>query len=235
MGRFISVIRRPSLLVKYLLRERNVKKLIKVSDMELKKWLKEAEVLDAEMAQRVSSRRVMMLSPLRGQIVYALTRAIKPNIVVETGVASGASTYLILQALEFNGTPSAKLYSIDLPNQNLNVSSEQEVGWLVPERLRHRWCLLLGKSSEKLPRLLEKLGRIDIFIHDSEHTYENMMFEYETAYVHLRGKGLLLSDDIHWNNAFRDFARKVKPSKVVFFNGLGAMLKTSKEFASARG
>lgn len=54
--------------------------------------------------------------------------------------------------------------------------------------------------------LLAEIGKVDIFLHDSEHTYDNMMFEYATAWDYLPKGGLLLSHDISWNNAGRDFA-----------------------------
>jgi hypothetical protein len=53
------------------------------------------------------------------------------------------------------------------------------------------------------------LGSIDIFIHDSEHSYENMMFEYITAWHYLKEGGILLSDDTNLNKAFSDFSARV--------------------------
>lgn len=57
--------------------------------------------------------------------------------------------------------------------------------------------------------LLEQLGKINMFIHDSQHSYENMMFEYITAWNHLKEGGILLSDDTNLNRAFIDFSAKV--------------------------
>lgn len=45
----------------------------------------------------------------------------------------------------------------------------------------------------------------DIFIHDSEHSYQNMMFEFSWAANNVRPGGLILSDDVSWNDAFEDF------------------------------
>jgi hypothetical protein len=52
------------------------------------------------------------------------------------------------------------------------------VGWIVPKSLRERWTLILGKVEDKLPSLLDEFEAIDVFYHDSLHTYEHMMFEY---------------------------------------------------------
>ena len=77
----------------------------------------------------------------------------------------------------------------------------QQPGWLIPLKLRDRWDLRLGRSKEVLP----DLDKCDFFYHDSDHSYQNMMFEYEWAYSRLPNHGILASDDIKWNNAWRDF------------------------------
>jgi len=43
----------------------------------------------------------------------------------------------------------------------------KEPGWLVPSDLRRRWHFILGLSRDKLGPLLQKLGSIDMFLHDS--------------------------------------------------------------------
>lgn len=47
-------------------------------------------------------------------LLYAICRIMKPDIVVETGVAQGVSTAFILKALSANN--AGGLFSIDLPN-----------------------------------------------------------------------------------------------------------------------
>ena len=42
----------------------------------------------------------------------------------------------------------------------------------IPPELKQRWTLILGRSQEELPPLLERLGTIDSFMHDSEHSFE---------------------------------------------------------------
>ena len=75
-----------------------------------------------------------MVSPLEGPIIYTMIRCFKPRIVVETGVANGASSTFILSALKKNNF--GKLYSIDLPSKDLLL--KEEIGWLVPQSLRDR-------------------------------------------------------------------------------------------------
>jgi len=152
--------------------------------------------------------------------LYGLVREFKPKILVETGVCNGVSTAVILAALERNDAGS--LYSIDLPEyadtnyeegtfwegkRGAVVPKGNLPGWLIPDKYRERWHLTLGRSQEKLPILLNKFGKIDFFIHDSEHSYECMTFEYQQAWRYLKPGGLLVSDDITWNSSFDDFSR----------------------------
>jgi len=152
--------------------------------------------------------------------LYTLIRCLKPENVIETGVASGISSTLILRALEQNRR--GKLVSIDLPNYlpkgrvnsdgftDFTVLPEgAEPGWIVPGGLRHRWTLVIGDSREALPELLEREGNIDFFFHDSEHSNEVMGLEFRLAWSALRKRGVLYADDVFWNLAFPQFCREV--------------------------
>jgi predicted O-methyltransferase YrrM len=161
-----------------------------------------------------------------GWFYYVLFRLLKPSTVVETGVWYGVSTAFILQALEHNG--NGTLYSIDLPNPNY-VGRVENTGALVPNALRSRWSLILGKTQERLIPLLEKLGSIDAFICDSDHTYECMMFEFSTAWRFLTPGGVLISDDVHWNKAFTDFTRSQNLRPIIFQRKLFSTLFPSGE------
>lgn len=176
------------------------------------------------------------------EVLYTLCRIIKPLRVVETGVASGLSSAFILEAIRKNR--KGRLYSIDMPDYEETLAQYNvkpyyhnspgilppglKTGWIVPEELRSNWTLEIGLTSEKLPIVLDDLKEIDIFLHDSEHTYENMYWEYFTAWKHLGIDGILLSHDVttyKWNRAFADFAKKVKQKQVII--GELARLKKS--------
>lgn len=148
--------------------------------------------------------------------LYVIVRAAKPRVMVETGVASGISSAHILRAMERNG--EGTLHSIDLPNvqQGSVLPKGRASGWIVPEDLRERWRLRLGDARSLVPKVLKALDRIDIFLHDSDHSYEHMMFEYGEAWPRLARNGLLLSDDTHLHGAWDDFCRKqgARPGKL---------------------
>ncbi|MEM3449881.1 MAG: class I SAM-dependent methyltransferase [Nitrososphaerota archaeon] len=79
---------------------------------------------------------------------------------------------------------------------------------------------MYGLSRDKLKPLLQKLGSVDLFLHDSEHSYENMMFEFKAVWPFLREGGILLADDVTVNTAFKDFVNMKRPTYVTNFGGL---------------
>jgi predicted O-methyltransferase YrrM len=66
---------------------------------------------------------------------------------------------------------------------------------------------------------------MDIFIHDSLHTYEHMIWEFEASYPSLRVGGLLFADDALWNHAFSDFARRHGEHEARILRGVGFLRK----------
>ena len=145
-------------------------------------------------------------------LLYSLCKIMKPEKIVETGVANGKSTSYILQALNDNN--KGTLYSIDpvvRPWQSVKM-----VGSMIPNRLKNRWKFVEGESSKKLEPLLRSTGSIDIFYHDSLHTYKNMMYEFRTSWPFIKKNGILISDDIYLNDAFYDFSHQVNQAPLSF-------------------
>jgi len=170
-----------------------------------------------------------------GALLYGLVRALRPGTVVETGTASGISTAYLLAALDRNGT--GRLLSIDLPFEGGELQPlvagtsidlydasplppGKEPGWAIPDELRARWELRLGDAREVLPALLAEVGEIDLFFHDSLHTREHMLFEFQKAWPALAGGGVVASDDVFQrkHDALPAFARSVGRSFTTFGN-----------------
>ena len=143
-----------------------------------------------ELEHFAGPRRGGTSSDFSGEAVYLLVRAARPSVLVETGVLYGASSANILEALARNG--GGQLYSIDLGCP----PGEPSHDFLVPPDLKSRWTYIRGSVRDELPPLLARLGKIDMFNHDSLHTYENMTWEYETAFKHLKPGGVLSSHDV---------------------------------------
>ena len=134
--------------------------------------------------------------------IWHLVRHLRPTHIVETGVARGFTTRVILEALERNGF--GHLWSIDLPPM-LKPELRGQVGAAVLDRLHHRWSYIQGSSAQRLPGLLSQLGQIDLFIHDSRHTESNVRFELGRAWAALAPGGALVVDDIDLNRGFSSF------------------------------
>jgi glycosyltransferase involved in cell wall biosynthesis len=138
------------------------------------------------------------------EAIWCIVAHTRPERVVETGVAHGLTSRIILQRLESNG--AGKLWSVDLPAVDSALHSQ--VGMAVPENLRSRWVYLPGTSRDRLPDLLRILGGIDLFVHDSLHTGRNVRFELESAWPFLRPGGVAVVDDIDHSLAFSVFSKR---------------------------
>jgi hypothetical protein len=141
--------------------------------------------------------------PALVRAAWCAVRHLRPEVVVETGVARGLTSRAILEALDHNGT--GRLWSIDLPPL-LEHELAQESAAAVPRAARSRWTLLRGSSRRLLPGLVGGLERVDLFVHDSMHTTRNVLFELNQVWPHLAPNGLALIDDVERNAALARFA-----------------------------
>lgn len=178
-----------------------------------------ADVLDEPALGEVEEDTRRLLKGIRGEdpsslrwaadsllarCCYLMCRLLEPDVVVETGVAYGVSSAFVLRALEENGR--GVLHSVDLPP--LRREYGRFWGMAVDQALKDRWVLYRGASARVLPRLLEELEAVDVFVHDSLHTYRNMRREFEAVWPRLRPGGALVADDVERNRAFGELRRK---------------------------
>ncbi len=131
-----------------------------------------------------------------GLATWCAVRHLKPTVVVETGVARGITSWIILEALRRND--HGHLWSVDLPR----VAWAFDAGDDVPRDLRQRWTFLRGSSKRLLGGVIEEASPVDLFIHDSLHTDENVRFELETVWPALADGGLVIVDDIDDGEAY---------------------------------
>jgi hypothetical protein len=176
----------------------------------------QAQRLDEIMADITALLAARGLDSGRGTYAYysdaegALCRAAwctalhtRPEAVIETGVAHGVTTRVVLEALGQNEL--GHLWSIDLPFP-FDHRLHAETGVAVPEACRPRWSYLEGSSKQRLPSLVAQVGHLEMFIHDSLHTGKNTLFEMEQAATVMRVGGVMLVDDIHTHEGFVTFA-----------------------------
>ena len=152
--------------------------------------------------------------------LYWLVRQAKPRTIVQTGVCNGLSAALMMLALVKNG-PEGRLKAIDLPAvfdpadpawttagtvYGVIIPEGKTSGWLIPDAYRHRFEVWNGDAKDLLPKLVDSIDSIDFFFHDSDHTYDHMMFEFDEVKPKLTRGGLLVADDVSWNTSLWDFA-----------------------------
>lgn len=110
------------------------------------------------------------IHPEEAAILYGITRAIKPNLVLETGTFEGYSTAEIARALTNNGFGRVE-----------TVDQAKNTGSRVPESLLSVVTFHREIPSTKLVELWEhKSEKIDLFFHDSAHNYINTLEELAT-------------------------------------------------------
>jgi len=147
------------------------------------------------------------------ELVYFLTRLLRPTIIVETGVAAGFTTQVILEALSRNG--SGYLYSSDFPYFRLR-DPEKYIGVLVDDSLKSRWELLTRGDRENLKNITEHIDHIDIFHYDSDKSYRGRAIALDIVKNYLKPGSVLIMDDIDDNLYFRDFVYHLKCKYYVF-------------------
>lgn len=186
---------------------------------------------------------------LEGQAtLYAAARLMGPDVVVETGTCNGVSTTALAAGVLEGG--GEILYSIDLPFRESDdleafqrrtsedfkgacIPTNEEPGWLVPDRLNDTLRLVRGKSQVQLPRVLtdpfvEPVG-VGIFLHDSEHSLPCQAMELELAWHAVRPGGLIFCDDAGWTEAFDAVADKHDAEWAWVAGGMAVMRKPNEE------
>jgi predicted O-methyltransferase YrrM len=155
-------------------------------------------------------------------LLYLMIRLLEPTVLVETGVAKGHSTFFILKALSANH--SGTLWSTEI---------SQKCGELIREDEKDRWRLEVLETDHRkksFEDFLKKIGKVDFFMHDGDHSYSWQMFEYRTMLPKMSPKSVLASDDINSSYAFLDFAESLEASPLFLID-----ISESRRFAKMFG
>ncbi len=97
-----------------------------------------------------------------GRILYALTRAMQPDTIIEIGTEQGCSTTHFLQAITDN--PGGQVISID-PGANIGVG--------IPPALQDHWQYRLSDGVTELHKIETYTGQRQFILEDSLHSYEH--------------------------------------------------------------
>src|SRR5947209_1175472 len=112
---------------------------------------------------------------------YALTRALRPSLVVETGTDKGLGSCVFAAALIANGT--GRLQTIDV---------NPDSGYLISGRYADVTDRIVGDSVAALQKTS---GEVGLFLHDSLHSFEHETRELEAVAPRLSDRSLVLSDN----------------------------------------
>jgi predicted O-methyltransferase YrrM len=145
-----------------------------------------------------------------GPLYYGLVRALRPKVIVETGVLHGYTTAWIAAGAQETG---AEFYAIDNfseSNRQTTVDSLSRCG--VSESI----SLLCGDSIEILTHLSDegKLQDLGMAVFDDEHTYERVNKEMSIIWPHLTDGGVAGGHDCQnedWpgvNRAYVEWAER---------------------------
>ncbi len=118
---------------------------------------------------------------------YAFVRALKPKVVVETGVDNGLGSCLLTTALMMNKKEGFEGYYY-------GTDKNPQAGWLLTSDLKRFGHVLYGDSIESLRKLNEI---VDIFINDSDHSAGYEENEYITISPKLSSNAIILGDNAH--------------------------------------
>jgi hypothetical protein len=118
--------------------------------------------------------------------LFSLIRIVKPKLVIETGVAAGISSTLILSALTKNNYGT--LISFDITNK---------VGEFIPNELKKLWTLRVLNGINIKNKLRKEITEIKddfIFLHDSDHALKWQKFELSLCISTGRCRFFLIDD-----------------------------------------
>jgi len=174
----------------------------RIGEERTKEILGESEKIWGYIRGKIGYGRYWQITRDEVRVLYSLVTVKTPQTVIETGMGPGTSTTTILSALP----PGGRLISID-PGEPYG-KGDREVGFVIPENLRTNLTYVKGRSSEKLVQVLRTTGKVDIFFHDSDHSYENVLFELKTVFPFLSKDFLIILDNYDWSDAPGDFARE---------------------------
>lgn len=137
---------------------------------------------------------------------YAFVRAMKPKVVVETGVDKGLGSCVITAAIKKNKEEGfdGYYYGTDI---------NPKAGYLLSGEYSKYGEILYGDSIESLKKLDKT---VDIFINDSDHSAAYEALEYETIKDKLTKDSIILGDNSHVTDKLLNFSN-ANGMKFIFF------------------
>jgi Methyltransferase domain len=127
---------------------------------------------------------------------YAIARALKPRVIVETGVDKGLGACTLTAALKRNREDGydGKYYGLDI---------NPRAGYLLCGEYANYGRILYGDSLRSLAKFE---GSIDLFINDSDHSADYEYAEFLAVLQKLSDRALVLGDNSHCTDSLLRFS-----------------------------
>jgi predicted O-methyltransferase YrrM len=129
---------------------------------------------------------------------YARARAIKPQVIVETGVEHGHGAVILCAALIRNASEGR-------PGRYFGTDIDPDAGRLLTGPYAAVGKILYGDSIQSLTRLNES---IDMFVNDSDHSDDYEYREYHVVASKLSQRAIVLGDNAHVTDKLLMFSRE---------------------------
>ncbi|GAA2895263.1 hypothetical protein GCM10010517_59980 [Streptosporangium fragile] len=166
--------------------------------------------------ERLRAAGVDLGGPGGIELLYLLTRILRPATALETGVAAGWSTSAVLAAMRANGT--GHLHSSDFPFFRL-PDPERYIGCVVPDGLRDAWTLRTRGDRRNLEEILLPGTKVDLVHYDSDKTRQGREFFIRRSASHLADGHVFVMDDIQDDLVFREYAERQPHFRVFEYQG----------------
>lgn len=154
------------------------------------------ELMESESAgQKIKNVLESNSSICRLLILELAIRSGRFRSFLETGTQHGLSVFVVNE--------SARRYSLEINVASFDVSHDQYfVRSAGVKYSALSWPVRWNFKKETLDLKIDPM----LFFHDSDHSYENMFFEFDWAWNHLQAQ-VIISDDVDGNDAFYDFCQ----------------------------
>ena len=111
-----------------------------------------------------------------GELLHALVRTIKPDVIVETGTHKGFSALMMAKAIQQNG--NGHLYTVDMADHGVRALFERfGVSSFI--------TFYKAKSTDVL-QSMPRTRKVDFLWLDADHAEESVLAEIKTALPYLK-------------------------------------------------
>jgi predicted O-methyltransferase YrrM len=142
----------------------------------------------------------------RRMVWYAIVRATKPEVVVETGVDQGMGAIVLCAAIKRNASEGH-------PGKYFGTDINPSAGYFLKDEYAKFGTILYEDSLKSL----EALDKIDLFINDSDHSANYERAEYELVRSKLSPRAIVLGDNAHVTSELAEFSM-LHGRRFVFFS-----------------